>query len=126
LKKYKKVAFRTRNTIQNTLKPHSQIYRYKESGIYQMKCIDCPLKYVRQMGRTLSTRYREHTFVQAIMNNNGNSEYSNHILSTTHIWESNRINEHHKNREKRKIHYKNATYIKSVKQTTLEYRIFIK
>jgi hypothetical protein len=34
------------------------------------------------MGRTFQTRYKEHT--QAIMNNNGNSGYSNHILNIGH------------------------------------------
>jgi hypothetical protein len=67
-----------------------------------MKCIDCPLKYVGQMARTLYTRYREHILVQAIRNNNGNWEYSNRTLSTAHVWEYNRYSEHHKDREKRK------------------------
>jgi hypothetical protein len=41
-----------------------------------MKCLHCPLKYMRQTGRT----FKEHT--QAIRNNNSNSGYSNQILNT--------------------------------------------
>jgi hypothetical protein len=47
-----------------------------------MKCMDCPLKYIEQTGRTFKTRYKEH--IQAIRNNNSNSGYSKHILNTGH------------------------------------------
>jgi hypothetical protein len=59
-----KIAFRTKNTIQNILKPQPHIDKYSRSGIYQIKCLDCPLKYIGQMGRTFNIRYKEH--VQAI------------------------------------------------------------
>jgi hypothetical protein len=49
-----------------------------------MKCLDCPLKYIGQTGRTFNTRYKEHT--QVIRNNNSNSGYSNHILNTEHTY----------------------------------------
>jgi hypothetical protein len=55
-----KIAFRTRYTIQNILKPQPKIDKYNKSGIYQLKCLDCPLKYVGQTGRTFKTRYKEH------------------------------------------------------------------
>jgi hypothetical protein len=51
-----------------------------------MKCMDCPLKYVWQTGRTFYARYKEHT--QAIRNENRNSGYSNHTLSTGHAYAS--------------------------------------
>jgi hypothetical protein len=47
-----------------------------------MKCLDCPLKYIGQTGRTFHTRYKEH--IHAVRNNNSNSGYSNHILNTGH------------------------------------------
>jgi hypothetical protein len=53
-------------------------------GIYQMKCLDCPLKYVGQTGRTFNVRYKEH--IHALRSNSGNSEYSNHILNTGHTY----------------------------------------
>lgn len=58
--------------------------RYRRIGVFQMKCMYCPLKYIRQTGRTFYTRYKEH--IQAIRNNNINLGYSNHILSTGHTY----------------------------------------
>jgi hypothetical protein len=60
-----KITFRTQNTIQNIED------EYNDSHIYQMKCLDCPLKYAGQTGRAFRTRYKEH--IQAIRNNNSNS-----------------------------------------------------
>jgi hypothetical protein len=45
-----------------------------------------PLKCIGQLGQTFYKTYKEH--FQAIRNNNGNSCYSNHILSTGHTYES--------------------------------------
>jgi hypothetical protein len=81
-----KIALRTKNTIQNLIRPHQQQDKYEKSGVYQMKCMDCPLKYIGQTGRTFKTRYKEH--IQAIRNNNGNSGYSNHMLNTRHSYGS--------------------------------------
>jgi hypothetical protein len=47
-----------------------------------MKCLDFPLRYVGQTGRTFKIRYKER--VQAIRNNNSNSGYSSHVLNTGH------------------------------------------
>jgi hypothetical protein len=49
-----------------------------------MKCLECPLKYVGQTGRTLNARYKEH--IHAIRSNDGNSRHSNHILNTGHTY----------------------------------------
>jgi hypothetical protein len=49
-----------------------------------MKCMDFPLKYVGQTSPIFYTTYTEH--IQAIGNNNGNSGYSNHILSAAHTY----------------------------------------
>jgi hypothetical protein len=58
--------------------------KYDNSGVYQMKCLDCPLRYIGQTGRTFKIRYKEH--IQAIRNQNSNSGYSNHILNTGHTY----------------------------------------
>jgi hypothetical protein len=47
-----------------------------------MKCLDCPLKYTGQTGRSFKTTYKEHA--QAIRSNNSNSGYQTHILNTVH------------------------------------------
>jgi hypothetical protein len=46
-----------------------------------MKCLDCPLRYIGQTGRTFSIRYKEH--IHAIRNNS-NFGFSNHVLNTGH------------------------------------------
>jgi hypothetical protein len=50
-----KAAFRTRNTIQNILKPWPQTDKYSRSGIYQMKCPDSPLRYIGQTRTSFNT-----------------------------------------------------------------------
>jgi formate/nitrite transporter FocA (FNT family) len=40
------------------LKHHTQIDKYNNSGIYQMKCLDCLLKYIGQTGRKFNLRYK--------------------------------------------------------------------
>jgi hypothetical protein len=77
-----KVVFSTQNTIQNILRPQLQIDKYTRSGIYQMKCLDCPMVYIGQTGRTFNTRYKEHIY--DIKSNNSNTGYSNHILNSGH------------------------------------------
>jgi hypothetical protein len=54
------------------------------SGIYQLQCGECPLKYIGQTGRTFKARYREH--INAIKaNKQQHSKFAQHILETTHI-----------------------------------------
>jgi hypothetical protein len=57
---------------------------YNQSGIYQLKCNDCSLKYIGQTGRTFKTRYKEHIY--AIRTNKLNSKYAEHILDTGHTY----------------------------------------
>jgi hypothetical protein len=75
-----------------------------------MKCMDCPLKYVGQTGRIFYTKYKEHT--QSIRDNNGNSGYSNYILSTGHLYASITDTMNGTKTEKSRKHL--ITYIKSV------------
>jgi hypothetical protein len=51
-----------------------------------MKCLDCPLKYVGQTGRTFNALYKEH--IQVVRTNNNNSGYSNHILNTGRTYDT--------------------------------------
>jgi hypothetical protein len=46
---------------------------YSKSGIYQITCLDCPLKYIGQTGRIFHTSYKE--YIQEIRNNNSVSGY---------------------------------------------------
>jgi hypothetical protein len=73
--------------IQSIVKSHPQIDKLEKNYVYQMKCMDCPLKFIGQTGRTFYIRYKEH--IRKIGNNNGNSGYLNHTLGIGHTWEYN-------------------------------------
>jgi hypothetical protein len=84
LKTRQQISFCTRNTINNTLKHRKPTEKYNNSNFYQMKCLDCPLKYIGQTEKTFNIIYKEH--IQAIGNDNRNSGYSNYILNTGHTY----------------------------------------
>jgi hypothetical protein len=111
-----RIAFRTRNTTKHSKTP--PIKSYKKNGVYQMKCMDCPLIYTGQTGWIFYTRYKQH--VQAIRNNNAISGYSNHILNTGHMWEYNSYTENHKNRQKGKT----TKYIRKIEHIQGEFLLF--
>jgi hypothetical protein len=79
-----KIAFKTKNTIQNIFKLYTQTDKYEKNGVYQMKCMSCPMKYIGQTGRPFNTRYKIH--IRDIKNNSSKSGYSNHILNTGHLY----------------------------------------
>jgi hypothetical protein len=78
------IAFRTRNTVQNVVKPCTQIDRHGRNGVYRMKCMDCQLKYVGLTGRTFYIRYKEQ--IQTIGNNNVSSGYWARDTNTKYNW----------------------------------------
>jgi hypothetical protein len=49
-----------------------------------MKCLDCPIKYVGQTGRSFYTRHKE--YIQAVRINCSNSGYASHILNKRDIY----------------------------------------
>jgi hypothetical protein len=51
-----------------------------------MSCKECNLKYVGQTGRTFRTRYKEH--IREIKTNGQKSKYAQHILHTTHNYDT--------------------------------------
>jgi hypothetical protein len=56
-----RIAYRTNNRIQNYLQSKNRDPdKYNHSGIYELKCNNCQLKYIGQTGRNFRTRYREH------------------------------------------------------------------
>lgn len=78
-----RIAFWTNNTIQ-TLKLKTYTPKYREPGIYELKCPDCNKVYVDQMGRNLKTRYQEH--VSDIKNNGDISKFATHLLNSKHSY----------------------------------------
>jgi hypothetical protein len=81
------ISFRTRNTIENILtKQRSLRNQYEESGVYGLKCQNCPRIHIGQTGRSLKIRYKEH--IQDIKSNKNRTGFSHHILSTGHSYDS--------------------------------------
>ena len=72
-----RIAFKATDTIyqQLTEKTHNN----SPSGIYEIKCNTCNMKYVGQSGRHITTRYKEH--IRYIRTNNKTSAYATHILN---------------------------------------------
>jgi hypothetical protein len=57
-----KVTFTTNNTIERRLatKQGTDQNKYNKSGIHQLTCPDCKIKYTGQKGRPFKTRFQEH------------------------------------------------------------------
>jgi hypothetical protein len=52
------IAFKSSNIIKNHVKLTNQIIDiYQKCGVYQLKCNECPLKYIGQTGRSFKDRY---------------------------------------------------------------------
>jgi hypothetical protein len=82
-----KIAYKTTNTIKHLLKPrYEKADIYNQSGVYQLQCGECPLKYIGQTGRIFRVRYREH--INAIRINKQNSKFAQHILETGHNYDT--------------------------------------
>jgi hypothetical protein len=73
------IAYKTRNTVQKHLQMKNvNPDKYSQSGVYEIKCNSCSLKYIRQTGRNFRTRFKEH--IHAIRTNKTTSKYAQHIL----------------------------------------------
>jgi hypothetical protein len=59
---------------------------YKQCGVYQLKCGECPLMYVGQKERIFKDRCREH--IQPIRNNGETSNFAQYtrMLETGHTY----------------------------------------
>ena len=85
--------------------------RLSKSGVYSLKCSECPAVYVGQSGRKISTRVHEHLSLvrkyEKTHINNTKSAFANHLLETGHQFSAsenvNILHEHHKS----KIYWKN-------------------
>jgi hypothetical protein len=81
------ISYTTNNTINkilsnrpNQTQTHNQ---FNKSGVYQLTCPDCNMKYIGQTGRPLHVRFREH-FRDFKHNNNNKSKFAMHLLDNKH------------------------------------------
>jgi hypothetical protein len=82
-----KIAYKTTNTIKHLLKPrYEKPDIYNQSGVYQLQCEECSLKYIGKTGRTFRVRYREH--INSIRTNKQNSKFAQHILETGYNYDT--------------------------------------
>jgi hypothetical protein len=82
-----KISYKTTNTIKHHIKIRTETQDiYSQSGVYQLQCGECPLKYIGQTGRIFKLRYKEH--INAIRTNKQNSKYEQHILETRHNYDT--------------------------------------
>jgi hypothetical protein len=59
--------------------------KYNLSGIYQLQCGECPIKYVGETGRPFKVNYREHINVVRT-NKHHDSKFAQLILETGHTY----------------------------------------
>jgi hypothetical protein len=56
--------------------------KYDRSGVYQLTCPDCSMKYIGQTDRPFSVRYKEH--YREYTHDNPKSKFSEHLLQAHH------------------------------------------
>jgi hypothetical protein len=79
-----KVTFTTDNTIESRLatKHGTNHSKYEKSGIYQLTCPDCKMKYTGQTGRPFKTRLQEH--FRDFKYGNNKSKFAQQLLENKH------------------------------------------
>lgn len=82
------IAFKTNNTLGKHIKNNkSKLNKGNKSGVYKLKCNDCPKVYIGQTGRNFEKRVNEHH--ASFIKNKTDSNYSNHLLETNHTFNFN-------------------------------------
>jgi hypothetical protein len=78
------VAYSNKNTLEKLLtkKPYPLKDKYENSGIYQLTCPTCNMKYTGQTGRSFTTRFQEH--LRDFKHGNGKSSFAQHLLENGH------------------------------------------
>jgi hypothetical protein len=80
-----KITYSTNNALRKLLmggKKHPHRNKYENSGIYQITCPACNMKYMGQTSRPFNTRFQEHLhdFKYGI----GKSRFAQHLLEYGH------------------------------------------
>ena len=76
-----KVAFTTDNTIGKhlTIKQETPQNKYERSGVYQLTCPECKMKYTGQTGRPCKVRFQEHLWDYKY--NYNRSKFAQHLIN---------------------------------------------
>ena len=79
-----RIAYKTHNIIgklHHRYSPRNGDH-FQNSGIYQLTCADCDMKYIGQTGRSFRMRFREHLHEYTYQT--GNSKFTQHLLDYNH------------------------------------------
>jgi len=80
-----KPAYYTNNTLGQLLINCKDKENYlSHSGIYKLKCNDCPSFYIGKTTRNVNVRVKEH---MRCLNNVGFSEFAEHLINTNHSFD---------------------------------------
>ena len=77
-------AFTTNNTIKKRLavKQEAPQNKHDRSGVYQLTCPECKMKFKGQTGRPFRVRFQEH--VRDFKYNNNRSKFTQHLVDNKH------------------------------------------
>jgi hypothetical protein len=78
------ITFTTQNTISKLLstKSHPSQEQFENSGVYQLTCPDCNVRYIGQTGRFFCVRFSKHFRDYKYANNK--SKFARHLLEISH------------------------------------------
>jgi flagellar biosynthesis regulator FlaF len=78
------ITYTTKQTIRKLLapKPNPTLDKFSNSGVYQLTCPDCQMKYTGQTGRSFKTRFKEH--FHDFKYNIQKSKFAQHLLNSGH------------------------------------------
>jgi hypothetical protein len=79
-----RASFTTNNTITKILNIRTEQHtdQYDNSGVYQLTCPDCQMRYIGQTGRSSKLRYSEH--FRNFKYSNKKSKFLQHLLEQKH------------------------------------------
>ena len=79
------IAFKTCNNLSNFIKNNkSKLRDDQKSGVYKLECGSCDKVYIGQTGRTFRRRMYEH--FRSYLNQDGESNYANHLIDYNHVF----------------------------------------
>ena len=74
----------SKNTIGKrlTIKQETPQNKYEKSGVYQLTCPECKMKYTGQTERPFKVRFQEH--LRDFKYNNNRSKFAQHLIENKH------------------------------------------
>jgi len=79
-----RITFTTNNTIGKRLAMEQKTpqCKYDKSGVYQLTCPNCKMKYTGQTGRPFTVRFQEH--IRDLKYNNSRAKFAQHLIDNKH------------------------------------------